>query len=157
MQPRIKLGLTVGTIGLVLNICVAGFVGFCGPVLSLIAGGIAGFLTVQQEKPVTKGDGARAGAISGVIAGALIILGQIIGAVGALVYFQSSGVEIPFGQVPSAGGDPAMSIAYYGAGFATAFCFGLVGALLAAGTGAGAGYLATTEQAEVIMPPTPTE
>ena len=157
MQPRIKVGLAVGAIGLVLNICVAGFLGFCGPVLSLVAGGVAGYLTVQQEKPGAKGDGARAGAISGVIAGALIIIGQIIGGIGALVYAQSSGLQIPFGQVPSASGDPAISAVYYGAGAVTALCFGFVGALLAAGTGAGAGYLATTEQTEVIPPPNPIE
>ena len=81
----------------------------------------------------------------------------VIGGLGALVYAQSSGLQIPFGQVPSAGGDPAISAVYYGAGFVTALCFGFVGALLAAGTGAGAGYLATTEQSEVIMPPTSTE
>jgi len=145
MQPRTRLGLTVGAIGLVLNVCVAGFIGFCGPVLSLIAGGVAGYLTAQQEKLPTKGDGARAGAVSGGIAGALIIVGQIIGGIGALVIFQTSGMPVPFGQVPNAG-DPSMTAIYYGTGFVTAFCFGLVGALLAAGTGAGAGYLGTPEQ-----------
>lgn len=151
MQPRIRMGLTIGAIGLVLNVCVAGFVGFCGPVLSLIAGGVAGYLTAQQEKPVTKGDGARAGAVSGAIAGALIIIGQIIGGIGALFIFQSSGMSTPFGQVPNAG-DPSMTAFYYGTGFVTAFCFGLVGALLAAGTGAGAGYLGTSEQPASIPP-----
>jgi len=157
MQPRIKLGLTVGAIGLVLNICVAGFFGFCGPVLSLIAGGVAGFLTAQQEKPGAKGDGARAGAVSGGIAGALIIVGQVIGGIAALVYFQSNGLDVAFGQIPSLGEDPAISAVYYGTGIVTALCFGIVGAALAAGTGALAGYLATTEQSEVIMPPNPTE
>ena len=152
MQPRIRMGLTVGVIGLVLNVCVAGFVGFCGPVLSLIAGGVAGYLTAQQEKLPTKGDGARAGAVSGGIAGALIIVGQIIGGIGALVIFQASGMSTPFGQVPNAGSDPSTTAFYYGTGFVTAFCFGLVGALLAAGTGAGAGYLGTPEQPASIPP-----
>ena len=156
MQPRTRLGLTVGAIGLVFNICVAGFVGFCGPVLSLIAGGIAGYLTIQQEKPATKSDGARAGAVSGAIAGALIILGQIIGGVGALIFFQTSGTQLPFGQAPSPGADPSLNAVYYGSGIVTSFCFGLVGALLAAGTGAGSGYLATQEQ-PAGMPPTPAE
>jgi len=154
MQSRIKFGLTIGAIGLVLNICVAGFFGFCGPVLSLIAGGVAGFLTAQQEKLPSKGAGARAGAVSGGIAGALIIIGQIIGGIGALIYFQNSGIQIPFGQIPSAGTDPSLNVIYYGSGFVTAFCFGFVGALLAAGTGAGAGYLGTTEQPAGIPPAT---
>jgi hypothetical protein len=140
------LGLTVGAIGLVLNICVAGLVGFCGPVVALLAGGIAGYLTAQQEKLPARGDGARAGAISGAIAGALIVLGQIIGGVGALFYFQSSGINTPFGPAPNLSSDPSSLIGYYGGGLIASFCFGLVGTLLAAGTGAGAGYLGTTEQ-----------
>ena len=60
MQARTRIGLIVGVIGLVLNICVAGFLGFCGPVLSLIAGGIAGFMAVRQEKPLTKNEGEPA-------------------------------------------------------------------------------------------------
>ena len=86
MQPRTSIGLIVGAIGLVLNICVAGFLGFCGPVLSLIAGAIAGFLAVQKEKPLTKNEGARAGATAGGLAGGLIILGQLLGGLGSLLY-----------------------------------------------------------------------
>jgi len=151
MQPRTRIGLIVGVIGLVLNICVAGFIGFCGPFLSLIAGGIAGFFAIQQEKPATKNEGARAGATAGGIAGGLIILGQILGGIAALVYMQSSGVPSPFGQVPNLSSDPAAQISFYAAGLGTALCFGIVGALLAAGAGAGAGYLATSEQP--MMPP----
>lgn len=146
MQPRTRIGLIVGVIGLVLNICVAGFIGFCGPFLSLVAGGIAGFFATQQEKPLMKRDGARVGATAGGIAGALIILGQIIGGIGALVYMQTSGVQTPIGQIPDLAGDPATQIGFYAGGIGTALCFGVIGALLAAGAGAGAGYLATTEQ-----------
>ena len=152
MQPRTRIGLIVGVIGLVLNICVAGFVGFCGPFLSLIAGGIAGFLAVQREKPFTKNEGARAGATAGGIAGALIILGQIIGGMGALAYMQASGMTTPFGQLPDLSGDPATQIGFYAGGIGTALCFGVIGALLAAGAGAGAGYLATSDQP--TTPPT---
>lgn len=150
MQPRTRIGLIVGVIGLVLNICVAGFIGFCGPVLSLIAGGIAGYFATQQEKPFTKNQAARVGATAGGIAGALIILGQIIGGIGALAYMQSSGTPPPFGQLPNFG-DPAAQVGFYGGGIATALCFGVIGALLAAGAGAGAGYLTTSDQPS--MPP----
>ena len=150
MQPRTRIGLIVGVIGLVLNICVAGFLGFCGPFLSLVAGGIAGFFATQQEKPLTKNEGARVGATAGGIAGALIILGQIIGGIGALVYMQSSGAQTPFGQIPDLG-DPGTSIGFYAGGIGTALCFGIIGALLAAGAGAGAGYLGTTDQP--VTPP----
>lgn len=144
MKPRTRLGLIVGGIGLVLNICVSGFIGFCGPVFAMVAGGIAGFLAAQQEKLGVKGEGARAGATAGGIAGGLMILGQIIGGIAALVYFQVAGADTLFGQVPSGGG--AESIGYYLGGIGTGICFGIVGAALAAGVGAGAGYLATQEQ-----------
>lgn len=150
MQPRTRIGLIVGGIGLVLNICVAGFFGFCGPVLSLIAGAVAGYFTAQQEKASSKSEGARAGATAGGIAGGLIIAGQLIGGIGALIYFQTVGNgNTVFGQVPSLSGDPGSLIGYYGGGLATGFCFGIVGALLAAGAGAGTGYLVTPDQPPV--------
>jgi hypothetical protein len=151
MQARTRIGLIVGAIGLVLNVCVAGLAGFCGPVLALIAGGIAGVLAVRQEKPLTKNEGARAGATAGGITGGLIIFGQILGGLGALLYMQSSGAPTIFGQVPNFSSDPATQIGFYAGGLGTALCFGIVGALLAAGAGAGAGYLATTDQP--MMPP----
>lgn len=153
MKPRTRLGLIVGAIGLVLNICVAGFIGFCGPLVSLIAGGAAGFFAAQQEKLGTKGEGARAGATAGGIAGGLIILGQIIGGLAALAYVQYSGAPVPFGQVPDGSSPASFTLIYYLTGAGTAFCFGLVGALLAAGAGAGAGYLATQEQPPLSSAP----
>lgn len=152
MQPRVRIGLIAGVIGLVLNICVSGFLGFCGPLLSLIAGGAAGYFAVQQERPGAKREGARVGATAGGIAGGLIILGQMLGGVGALFFMQSSGMESPFGQVPPPTGDPTTQVAYYAAGLGTAFCFGVIGALLAAGAGAGAGYLGTSDQPAASPP-----
>mgnify|MGYP003574954575 CR=1 FL=1 len=146
MQPRTRIGLIVGVIGLVLNICVAGFIGFCGPVLSLVAGGIAGYFATQQEKPFTKNQAARVGATAGGIAGGLIILGQLIGGIGALAYMQASGAPTPFGQLPDFSADPAAQAGFYAGGIGTALCFGVIGALLAAGAGALAGYLTTSDQ-----------
>lgn len=151
MQARTRIGLIVGVIGLVLNICVSAVLGFCGPVVSLIAGAVAGYLAVQQEKPTTKNEGARAGATAGGIAGGLIILGQVVGGLGALAYMQSTGSQIPFGQIPSTSSDPSLQVAFYGSGIVTALCFGILGAALAAGAGAGIGYLTTPDQP--IMPP----
>ncbi|MFN8387746.1 MAG: hypothetical protein U0V48_08355 [Anaerolineales bacterium] len=150
MKPRVKLGLIVGAIGLVLNICVSAFVGFCGPVFSLVAGGVAGFLAAQQEKLGIKSEGARAGATAGGIAGGLMILGQLLGGIGTLVYFQMQGADTLFGAVPTGG---SSSVGYYLGGLATGLCFGLIGAALAAGTGAGAGYFATQEGPAQGQPP----
>ena len=151
MQPRTRIGLIVGAIGLVLNICVSGFLGFCGPVLSLTAGGLAGYLAVQKERPFTKNEGARVGATAGGIAGGLIILGQLLGGVAALAFMQASGAPTILGPMPDLNGDPAGAVGFYVGGLGTALCFGVVGALLAAGAGAGAGYLTTSDRP--TMPP----
>ena len=147
MQPRTRVGLIVGVIGLVLNVCVSGAVGLCGPFVSLLAGAVAGFFAAQQEKLATKGDGARAGATAGAIAGGLIIIGQLIGGVAALFLLQNTGAQLPFGQIPSAADGATSQIIFYLSGAGTALCFGVVGAALAAAAGAGAGYLGTNEQA----------
>jgi len=147
MQPRMRMGLIVGVIGLALNVCVSGFIGLCGPLVSLIAGAVAGFFAAQQEKLGTKGEGARAGAIAGAVAGGLIIVGQLIGGVGALFYLQSTNTALPFGQAPGLSDGVSSQLVYYLTGAATSLCFGVVGAALAAGAGAGTGYLGTPEQA----------
>ncbi|WKZ34781.1 MAG: hypothetical protein QY332_14265 [Anaerolineales bacterium] len=146
MRPRIKIGLIAGAIGLVLNACVAGLIGFCGPVVALVAGGLAGFFAARQENPPTRNEGAKTGATAGGIAGVLIIVGQVIGAIGALVYMQASGTQPIFGEIPSMDSSPSILIGYYFGGLGTGLCFGIVGALLAAGVGAGAGYMATSDQ-----------
>jgi len=145
MQPRIKMGLAIGAIGLVLNVCVSGFVGLCGPLVSLLAGGLAGFLAAQQEKLPAKNEGAKAGAIAGGIAGGLVIIGQVIGGIGALALMQGTGAQIPFGTIPDTS-DPSGMLIFYASGIGTGLCFGVIGAILAAGAGAGTGYMATAEQ-----------
>lgn len=150
MKPRFRFGLIVGLIGLVLNICVASFIGFCGPLTALLAGAVAGFLAAQQEKAETKGNGARLGAVAGGIAGALVLIGQMLGGVGALALFQFTDIPIPFGTAPAPSADAAQQILYYTAGLTTGLCFGLVGAALAAGAGAAAGYLGTPDQPPAI-------
>lgn len=146
MQARIRIGLLVGLTGLLLNICVAGFLGFCGPFLSLVAGGLAGLLAAGQEKPLTKADAARAGGIAGGIAGGMVLLGQVIGGVAALYYMQSSGIQTIFGQVPGPTSGAGSLVPYYFGGLAFALCFGLVGAILAAAAGALAAYLSTSDR-----------
>ncbi len=152
MQPRFKMGLSIGAIGLVLNICVAGFIGLCGPLVSLLAGGAAGFFAAQQEKLPAKNEGAKAGAIAGGIAGGLVIIGQVIGGIGALALMQATGASLPFGTIP-ASGDSAGMVIYYVSGIGTGLCFGIFGALLAAGAGAGAGYMATPDQLPPVETP----
>ncbi len=152
MQPRIRMGLIVGGIGLVLNVCISGFIGLCGPFASLLAGGLAGYLGAKQENISIRGDAAKAGATAGAIAGALMIIGQIIGGIAALAFMQAGGVQPPFGTMPSPNDPLAMQAIFYLSGMGTGLCFGIFGTILAAGAGAGAAYLGTSEQ----PPATPT-
>jgi hypothetical protein len=148
MQPRIKMGLTVGAIGLALNICIAGFMGICGPFVSLFAGSAAGFFAAQQEKLSAKNDGAKAGAIAGGIAGALVLIGQVIGGIGALTFMQTSGA---FSRLPPIE-DVTKIIVFLVFGIGTSLCFGIFGAIVAALAGAGTGYMATPDQPHATPP-----
>lgn len=150
MKPQIKFGLLVGVVSLVLNTCVASVLGVCGPFVALLAGAVAGFFAAQQEKAATKSDGARSGVIAGLIAGALTLIGQLIGGIGALAFVQFSDMTTPFGNVPSPSADASQQILYYVSGLGTGLCFGIVGIVLAALAGAGAGYLGTPTE---VMPP----
>jgi hypothetical protein len=143
MQPRIKVGLIVGMVGLAMNICVSGFIGLCGPFASMIGGGVAGYFAASQEKLSTKSDGAITGAIAGAITGALMIIGQIIGGVIALTIEQTTG-KVPFIGTP--GSDISSQATFYLGGLITGICFGLLGTAFAAGAGAAAGFMGTPNQ-----------
>jgi hypothetical protein len=151
MRPRIKIGLIVGGIGLILNCIVAAAFGVCGPLLALAAGATAGYIASQQEKPPSKADGARLGATAGGIAGALVFVGQIVGAIGVLAFFQVTGIHLPFGNAPAPSSDAPMMIAYYLSGLGVGICFGTLGIGAAALGGGGAGYLATPSPADPRM------
>ncbi len=144
MQPRIKFGLIIGSVGLILNVCISTALGLCGPFTALLAGGLSGFLTARQEKQPTKSGGAKAGVISGLISGGLVFIGQILGAVGALIFVQTTGGSTIFGQMPNLTGGPDSAM-YILVALGTGTCFGLIGIALSAGAGALAGYLATAE------------
>lgn len=139
MGRQVKAGLGVGCVGLLLNIGVAFVLGFCGPFATLIAGAIAGYLAVYRAPLASKGDGARAGALAGGITGALMLVGQSIGALTTLVFFQATGNAPPFGQLPRTSVE---QVGFYLGGLGFGVCLGLVGVLLGALAGAGAGYLA---------------
>jgi len=146
MQPRFKVGLTVGGIGLVLNSCASAVFGLCGPLVTLIAGAVAGYFTAQQEKLPTKNEAAQAGGIAGGITGGLMIIGQLIGGFGVLLMVQAMGTQPIFGTVPTFDSDAVSLIGYYLGGAGTGICFGLIGTFLAAGAGAVTGYISTPEQ-----------
>jgi len=146
MKPFIKFGLIAGSIGLVLNVCVSAAMGICGPFTSFLAGAAAGFLTAREEKAVTKGNGARSGAIAGAIAGALVLVGQLLGTVASLAFVQYSGLTPIVGSIPGLSADVSMQAIYYLSGLGTGLCFGMMGVVTAALSGAAAGYLGTPDR-----------
>ena len=149
MTPRIKIGLIAGTIGLLLNICVAAALGICGPVVAFLAGLGAGYFSSQRENVSVKNDGARVGAISGGIAGAMVLVGQMIGGVAVLALTQASGIETIFGSVPSTSASGPEQMLYYVGGLGVGLCFGIVGVVVAVLGGAGGGYLGAKPFPEV--------
>jgi hypothetical protein len=146
MRPRFTAGLIIGSIGLILNVCVSTVFGFCGPFVTLIAGALAGFWAASQEKAPAKGDGARLGAVAGAITGGLMLIGQMLGGIGALLWVQYSGTRPLFGTIPGPSAGLSQQVFYYGVGLLTGVCFGAVGVALAALAGAGGGYLGTSGQ-----------
>ena len=131
MAPKVKYGLITGAVGALIDICVS----CCGPIISIITGAVAGYLTVRAEVPATKGAGAKSGAVSGAISGAIGLVGQLIGSV--VSYY----AVIPFlrqnlGSSFSFTGDIVTTAVF-------TCCLGFVGVGLAAGAGALAGMLAT--------------
>lgn len=146
MLPRFKYGLIVGAVGLFLNVCFSALSGICGPLASLVAGAVAGFLAAREEKMSTKGKGAQAGAIAGGIASGLMLIGQLIGGALSLILVQTQHITV-LGNTPPDTSNTAATIGYYVAGIGVGFCFGLVGIALGAGAGAGTGYLGTPDYA----------
>ncbi len=151
MQARVKFGLIVGLIGLVLNTCVSFAFGFCGPVTALIAGAVAGWLTARAEAAPTKSENAKAGAIAGAIAGALVLIGQLCGVAGTLVLALNTGVTL-VGSLPRPG-DTGGMVGFWLGGLGAGACFGLFGVMLAAGAGALVGYVSAPTRGAV--PPVP--
>jgi len=139
MKPRIKTGLIVGVIGLILVVCISifGRIGW-NPIVFLLLGGTASFLSIRQERPNNKQDGVSIGATTGSIAGVMMIFGQFIGAV-IILLAPPTAAEIA---------TPGLStqIGYQvGEATNTAVCIGFPLALI---TGVLMGYLMTSKQKE---------
>ena len=142
MTPRVKYGLIVGSVGLFINLVVSTLVGVCGPLTTLVAGALAGWLAARAEARPIRSDSAKSGAMSGAIAGSLMLIGQLIGGIIALSLIQMSGAQPLVGHLPQNSGE---QVIYWIAGAGVGLCFGILGVALGAGAGAAAGYLAWRE------------
>ncbi len=143
MSIRVRYGLIAGVISLLVTACAASVFGLCGPVIPLIAGGVAGYLAVRKEMPAIQGDGGKAGAIAGAITGALSILGQIIAGILSLALLPSLSPGFSNLVPPGSESNPV----YWLSGVATSFCIGFVGVLLGAAGGFAGGYFGWSSNA----------
>jgi hypothetical protein len=74
-SSKVKFGLIAGAVGLVASAFLSSSL-----IIPILAGAAAGYYTTKAE-PDQKGKGVRSAAISGVIAGSLVLVGEIISAV----------------------------------------------------------------------------
>ena len=125
MTAKVRWGLIAGLVGLFINTLASLVFPFCGPIASFGIGIIAGFFVSQQEPATTKGEGAQDGAITGLIAGAFILLGQIIGAATNLAIAQTEQYGLIFGPLPDLSSPEGQAI-YWLIGIGVGLCFGLV-------------------------------
>ena len=142
MAARIKVGLIAGVISLALTACLSSLLGLCGPVVSLIASGLAGYFAAKQEAPMSKSEGGKIGAIAGAITGGLGLVGQLLGSVIALTILPPLLESMGNNSYSAMPGEPT----YWITGFGTALCIGLGGVVFAALAGFGAGYISSTNK-----------
>lgn len=147
MSARIKFGLITGGIGLVLTACASIIMGCCGPLVSVVAGAVAGYFAVKVESPASQSEGGKMGAIAGAIAGALTLVGQMLGGVVSLTVAPT--ILQQLGNYSY--GPLAKQASYWAGGVAAAFCFGLLGTALAAAAGFAVGYF--TSKKPTAAPP----
>jgi hypothetical protein len=72
MKPHIKIGLAIGIVGFVPSF-LFGFTCCVSPILlAIIVGGVAGYISSSLEEPASRDRGAEIGAVSSIIAGAMV-------------------------------------------------------------------------------------
>ncbi|NPA93656.1 MAG: hypothetical protein GXO56_08270 [Chloroflexi bacterium] len=151
MSKPVKFGLLVGAIGLVTNACISALLGLCGPGVSLIAGAVVGYLIGHQA--VGKAQAGKDGALGGAVAGVLLLVGQIIGGLLALVIIQHVPSQGGWLQPPSPSAPGSEIALYYMGGLGAGVCFGLIDIAIAA---LGGTLVARwTAQEEAPPPPPP--
>lgn len=144
MTARVRWGMIVGIVGMFVNTFASLVVALSGPILSFLFGIIAGFVVSRKEPATSKGKGAQQGAATGLIAGGLIFLGQLIGAVANLIYAQMPEYESLFGPFPTLT-TPQGQTTYWLIGIGIGVLFGLIDTLACVLGGSIIGHLLTKE------------
>ena len=128
MTAQKRWGLITGIIGLIVNTLASLTFAFCGPIVAFGIGIIAGAVVTRKEPASSKGEGTQQGAITGIIAGALIFLGRIVGSINNLVYAQMPQYESIFGTLPDLSSREGQTY-YWLVGIGVGVLLGLVDAL----------------------------
>lgn len=142
MKTRTQCGLIVGAIGAILNTLSIVLCCLCSPVVALLAGGVAGFWAARREGAATRQEAARAGLVSGAIAGILVLVGHLIGDAFRLS-FPNLTLLPDYSTAPESpsAGETQMSFMDYF--LVTGICYGTVNMALATLAGMVGGYLTT--------------
>jgi hypothetical protein len=148
MTARIRWGLIAGVVGLFVSTLASLVFAFCGPIVSFGIGSIAGFIVTKQEPATSKGEGAQDGAITGLIAGSIILLGNLVGAISNLAYAQTGKYESIFGPLPDLSSAEGQTN-YWLIGIGVGLIFGLIDALACVLGGALIGYIRSPD----VSPP----
>ena len=151
MKPFLKYGLIVGAISLIVIIPLSVIMGICGPVVSVIGGAVAGFLTAHYGNISVKNTGAKQGALAGLVAGAFTFVGQIVGGILALILIQATEASVLIGEAPTFNSPASEQMLFFVGGIGAGSCFGLIGLGVAAGFGALAGYFGTKEMESNVV------
>ncbi len=149
MSKPLKLGLFVGAIAAVINLCVSFLLGFCGPAVALAAGAIVGYLIGHTA--FDKSQAAREGALSGAVVGLLLLVSQILAGVSALTVARYLPAQNGWFHPPAPSAPPSEVTLYYLGGIGAGACFGLIDIALAALSG----FFAAHFSAQDAPPPPP--
>ncbi len=152
MNAKVRYGLLVGGVGAFVNLGVSTLLGFCGPITTLIAGGLAGWLTIRKLSGVTRAEGAAQGAMAGAVAGSLMLIGQVLGAIGALLIMQAMAIDPAVERMPTSNIE---QVSFWIGGLGVGVCFGVIGLVLGSGAGAATaalGWSASESNTSTLMP-----
>lgn len=150
MKPHVKIGLIVGSIGLVTSAVVSFAVGLLGPGIALVIGAVAGALAARGSR-VSRRDGVRAGVVAAAIAGLFAAAGQVIGGLGAVAFIRARQLSTFIGKVPGPAASGALVTGYYIGALIAGAVLATVGFGLAVLAGWLAGYLSAPRE----LPPGP--
>lgn len=143
MSQKVKFGLIIGVVALILTVFASIICGLFGPFLAVLGGALAAFLAIRQTA-TSKQEAAQDGAIAGLVVGAMMTVGQLIAAAINIIITRNTNTQPIIGTLPG----PDQQYLYWIMGPAVGLCFGIADVIAAMLGGAGAGYLTAPKQSD---------